>query len=194
MSSGPTREDGPWASDLPARSYLGVPGVTVGSAGHQGPWFGSEHIRQPLGPGGCWRPLGKVLLLPHGPVRPLPLEGCWCSVFGEGREATCLLCVLDFSRSPCLGRSHSLSVILTLHPCVFFSLRLSLSVSGSRFFLRYLPLPASPRPLSTSGSVLLSVCMRVFLFLSAFLCLLSPYNCATCRALLTSASVCLSEN
>lgn len=130
MSSGPTREDGPWALDLPARSYLGVPGVTVGSAGHQGPWFGSEHIRQPLGPGGCWRPLGKVLLLPHGPVRPLPLEGCWCSVFGEGREATCLLCVLDFSRSPCLGRSHSLSLILTLPVCLRLSVLSALSPSA----------------------------------------------------------------
>lgn len=178
MSSGPTREDGPWALDLPARSYLGVPGVTVGSAGHQGPWFGSEHIRQPLGPGGCWRPLGKVLLLPHGPVRPLPLEGCWCSVFGEGREATCLLCVLDFSRSPCLGRSHSLSVILTLHPCVFFSLRLSLSVSGSRFFLRYLPLPASPLP-----PLYLRVCLtfRVYACLALPVCLsVSPVSLQLC--------------
>lgn len=97
-------------------------------------------------------------------------------MFGEGREATHLLCVLDFCKSPCLGLPDYLCVILTLHLCVFFSLRLSSCLRLS-ILSALSPSACLSLPPSTSGCFLLFVCMCVFLFLSAFM---SPVSLQLC--------------
>lgn len=91
------------------------------------------------------------------------------------------------SLTPSVALCHSDSPLV----CVFLPLTLSLSVSALNFFLRCLPLPVSPHPLSVSVSFLLSLC--VFISLSP----VSLHPCtppATCKALLTSASICLSPS